>query len=242
MKGLALLIASAFYISMVACSVNTTELGDQVRGLMQDKLDQEPNTKEYKLKVKKVDVIHVSGNSYGGLATVVMDGKEYPVTVNILADGNKIFYKVEDGGFAFLAHHIIEQAGNDSKGDDTSLPEVTTPTEPGQNLGWNQYRINLYSANCIEIMASAAREGYMRRARSHGQDGRDYPEQLALETVKGVCNCITERASKIWPYNQFIVNDQRYVEPLVKESMAGGQCKPGGPLGEAIKNKLTHAQ
>jgi hypothetical protein len=107
----------------------------------------------------------------------------------------------------------------------------------GNATGWTRDRINSYNTYCTETMINAARGSYMQKAHSHGQDGSDFPEAMMLEAFTGMCHCMTDRASKIWPYDQFMGDSMRYIEPLSNEAMAGGQCKPEGLLGQIIAEK-----
>ncbi|MCP1376004.1 hypothetical protein [Dyella lutea] len=71
------------------------DLETSVVQLMQEKFDSTPQIASYHLYVNKVTLIHVEGNRYKGIATVIANGHPYDVPVDVTADGKQVMYQMD---------------------------------------------------------------------------------------------------------------------------------------------------
>ena len=73
-----------------------------VKDSMQRQLDSDSRFSKYHLRVESVDVLHKSGNQYGGMATVrTAKGTEHQVPIDVTADGDRVLWNTGPGAFAF---------------------------------------------------------------------------------------------------------------------------------------------
>lgn len=69
---------------------------------MQDKFNTDPDYKPYGLDVRKVDLVHQSGNEYTGIATIhAANGMEKDVVVQVTSDGTKLVWQTQPGALLF---------------------------------------------------------------------------------------------------------------------------------------------
>ena len=103
--------ATILMLTLCGCRPSTDQIGEQVKVLLQEKLDQEPAFKKYNLVVSRVDVMREDGNKYRGIATVVMNGVEHSVTLVILADNDQIMYEADPKSFFFVLQQPLVPSG-----------------------------------------------------------------------------------------------------------------------------------
>ena len=135
------LLAAGLALILGGCRPSTDEVGDQVRVLLQQKLDQQPEFRPYHLVVSKVDVVREEGNKYQGIADVVMNGKDHSVPLKILDDGRRVMYETDPGAFLFVAQESYEDTLGAAGGarDQVSPAPRDNPaaakTQPGGVIG-----------------------------------------------------------------------------------------------------------
>lgn len=90
------------------CGPSTDKLGETVKSGLQTKLDTEPALSRYHMSVSAVSVMHSNGNEYKGIATVEYNGVSHDVPIEVTADGEKMMWKVDQGGFGFLVDEALK--------------------------------------------------------------------------------------------------------------------------------------
>ena len=109
MKSVPKMIGIIFFLSIfISCSPSTSEIAQNVKISFQETLDEDPDFSEYDLKVKNVDVMHESGNSYRGFAYVIYKNKKHNVRLDILADGEDVMWEAPEGSFLFLEEELFD--------------------------------------------------------------------------------------------------------------------------------------
>jgi len=84
------LVAMATF-GLSSCGTSTSDLAKQVQDLMIEKFQQEGIT----LKVKEdLLLTHKSGNEYTGIITVIVDGEESQLSVDVICDGESFQYEI----------------------------------------------------------------------------------------------------------------------------------------------------
>jgi len=81
---------------------------------MQETFDTDADYSKYGLRVTDITVMKVQGNQYQGLATITYEGKEHPLSVDITYDGETFMWRVEGGGFGFLAPALFKDSFQDA--------------------------------------------------------------------------------------------------------------------------------
>lgn len=84
-------------------------IAQEVKTTLQQQLDS-GDLKEEHLQVAKVTLLHDQGNRYQAIATVVLDGKNHDVPLNVLVDGKKVAWQSDSGAFAFVAQAMMQKA------------------------------------------------------------------------------------------------------------------------------------
>jgi hypothetical protein len=124
-------------------------------------------------------------------------------------------------------------AGNAAAADRLSEPN-SLPTKEG----WSDARIAEFSRGCTEGILAPARRDYFARAAAVGDlKPKPFPETEVRASVAPMCSCLTLRFAQTWTFDDFLKNQEALSQPLIKEAMRGGQCKPGGILGAALEKK-----
>ncbi|MGE3842425.1 MAG: DUF2510 domain-containing protein [Vicinamibacterales bacterium] len=84
-------------------TLSTEDIADSVQVSMQRKFDDDPDLREFRLKVVDVVLVHKAGNEFKGIATVqTSDGVEHDVPVDVTADDENTLWEAEPGAFAFV--------------------------------------------------------------------------------------------------------------------------------------------
>lgn len=97
-----ILTIQVLLLLFISCGNSTSEIAETVKYSLQETLDTDPDFKGYNLKVKSVDVMHQSGNSYKGFAYIDFKNKEHNIKIDILADGDDVMWEAPEGSFLFI--------------------------------------------------------------------------------------------------------------------------------------------
>lgn len=124
----------------------------------------------------------------------------------------------------------------------SGMAGATDSTEEQVSLqlkdGWSDERVAEFSRGCTEGFLAPARRDYLARAEAVGdQDPKPFPEEKVRESIAPMCSCLTLRFAQSWTYSEFFANQNALSQPLIKEALEGGQCKPGGILAAALEQK-----
>lgn len=79
-------LALAFALS--ACSMSTAMLEEEVLDLFNEEAE------ETGLYATNVTLVHVEGNEYTGIITVLMDGVEADFDIEVMCDGRSFTYQI----------------------------------------------------------------------------------------------------------------------------------------------------
>ena len=92
-KILVISLVTIATFGLFSCGTSTSNLAEQVQDLMIKKFQQEGIT----LKVKEdLQLVHKSGNEYTGIMTVIVDGEESQLSVDVISDGKAFQYEIVD--------------------------------------------------------------------------------------------------------------------------------------------------
>lgn len=129
------ILAIFIAIILLGCSPDTEKIGSIVATLLQQKLSENPELKKYNLTVQKVDVIREAGNSYRGIAKVLMRGNLHDVPLKIISDGNNVMFETPPENFAFILQEELKDAFFANKNsapaasqEENSIPEDVKAT------------------------------------------------------------------------------------------------------------------
>jgi len=102
-------------LALAACGQSAEQVGSSVLRSMQHKFTNDLELSKLRVAIAKVVVIKETGNSYQGIATVLHDGKEWQVPVQVTADGDNVLWRTEPGAFAFVVMNDLKRARDQSK-------------------------------------------------------------------------------------------------------------------------------
>lgn len=111
--------------------------------------------------------------------------------------------------------------------------------------GWSQPLIDEISQKLSEDFIKAARKSYSQKSVNDFASSGVFPEEEFKAFSTELFTCITNRASTRWAFNEFLLNDKKYVMQLVIESMVDGKCEPQGLLKQltvVFGNKLVEGR
>ena len=102
--------------------------------------------------------------------------------------------------------------------------------------GWNKTIIENQSRICLDQMLESAERGYYGRAKEVGDSNpKPFPTEQLTESMRPLCTCIYNKASQTWSLVDFENNEDTYIERMLDTAMRGGDCRPQGILGKAVK-------
>jgi hypothetical protein len=109
--------------------------------------------------------------------------------------------------------------------------------KPALKPGWKEADFKAFVAACADAVVKPAIQGYQDRVTASGlTDAKPFPEQEFRESVLPMCECITHRLAEKWTISELANNGLDKSKPFVEEALGGGQCKPGGMLGEMLEH------
>lgn len=104
--------------------------------------------------------------------------------------------------------------------------------------GWSEELIAEFTRGCTEGFLAPARRDYLARAAAVGdQKPKPFPEEEFRASVVPMCSCLARRFARTWTFSEFFANQGALAQPMIKEAMEGGQCKPDGILGAVLEKK-----
>lgn len=113
-------------------------------------------------------------------------------------------------------------------------PAATSIPSPLKD-GWSDAQVTQFTEGCIAGILVPARRDYAARAAAAGDaSSRPFPEEALRASIAPMCSCIALRIANTWAFAEFSANPRELSKPLIEESLAGGQCKPGGMLGDIL--------
>ncbi len=104
-----LIFAILLMLALGGCGPSRDQVESKSKELLQQSINSNEGLKDLGIQVSRVDAIKESDNKYKGLATVSMDGKDHQVSINILADSERIMVNAENGAFAFAAKKLVQK-------------------------------------------------------------------------------------------------------------------------------------
>ena len=120
----------------------------------------------------------------------------------------------------------------------TASDSLSEPISAQPKKGWSDSRMAEFARGCTEGILAPARRDYFARAAAVGNPSpRPFPEKEARASIEPMCSCLTRRFAQTWTFDDFLENQEALSQPLIREALGGGQCKPGGILGTALKKK-----
>jgi hypothetical protein len=109
--------------------------------------------------------------------------------------------------------------------------------EPAPELkpGWKEEHIKAFTASCADAIVKPAKQAYEDKVTASGlTDTTPFPEQELRDSVSPMCECISRRLAEKWTLAELTDSALERAKPFVEEALGGGQCKPGGILGEVL--------
>jgi hypothetical protein len=199
-------------LQLAGCQPSTDTVEQDTKQALQSKLDSDPDLKPFHLKVSSLDVVHEDGTRYRGIATVMMGGANYSVTLRILDDGHKVLYETDQGAFAFISQHSIS----------------------ADKSGWSRSQLSEFTAGCVESVVDKTRHDYEARAAQYGDSGADFPERELRESFGGLCSCISKEISKRWDFDEFQLDQDGHTQTVLAEVTSSGRCPVQGILARVL--------
>jgi hypothetical protein len=123
-----ILPSAVILLAVCGCQPNVNEIGQQVSNLLQQKINEDRTLSQYGLVVTSVVVLREEGNKYKGIADVMMSGEKHEVSLDIIADGDRVMYEADPASFLFVAGQPLRQS-----------PRLINPTPQVQPQVTNDY-------------------------------------------------------------------------------------------------------
>jgi len=86
------------------------ELQSEVKQSMAAKFAADPDLSKLHMTVERVTLLHTQGHDYQGIATVLYKGQSEQISVDVIANGDQMMWKVPPGSFAFAAQDMLRDA------------------------------------------------------------------------------------------------------------------------------------
>jgi hypothetical protein len=103
--------------------------------------------------------------------------------------------------------------------------------------GWKDDDLKAFTAACADAIVKPAIQAYQERVTASGRtDAKPFPEKELRESVSPMCECISRRLAEKWTMAELTNAALERAKPFVEEALGGGQCKPGGLLGEMLEH------
>jgi hypothetical protein len=113
--------------------------------------------------------------------------------------------------------------------------------EPGQQswkAGWDRKQIKVFAYACTDGLVESATSDYNAAARASGVTiHKPFPEQAFRDSAFPMCLCVSERVAATWTLAEMEKLGMKSTKPMIDEALSGGQCKPGGMLGDIIEKR-----
>jgi hypothetical protein len=123
---------------------------------------------------------------------------------------------------------------------DETKPAELKPS--GFKQGWKEDDFKAFSGACTDAIVNPAMQAYQDRVTASGRtDAKPFPEKELRESVAPMCECITHRLAETWTLREVADTTLEKSKPFVEEALAGGQCKPGGMLGQMLEQARASA-
>ncbi|MDR6207288.1 MULTISPECIES: hypothetical protein [Paraburkholderia] len=122
-----LIVVAVIAMTVAGCKPSEEGIGEDAKVLLQRQIQSEDGLKDLDLSVLKMDVVNEEGNKYKGIATVLMDGTEHTVSMQILADGKTVMISVAPGEFTFAVPKAISRAVAREAAAGASAPAAAEP-------------------------------------------------------------------------------------------------------------------
>ena len=104
--------------------------------------------------------------------------------------------------------------------------------------GWDNISINQLSESCTNQLVNSSKQGYYARAKEVGnKNPKPFPEADMRMSFKGMCDCISNKASVTWTFDDFKKNSNTYFAQLIIPATKGGECSPKGIVEKALKKQ-----
>jgi len=104
--------------------------------------------------------------------------------------------------------------------------------------GWKDDDIKAFVDACADAIVKPAIQSYDDHVKASGRtDAKPFPEKELRESVVPMCDCISRRMAEKWTLQELAPGALELSKPFVEEALSGGQCKPGGLLGEMLEHE-----
>jgi hypothetical protein len=102
--------------------------------------------------------------------------------------------------------------------------------------GWKDDDFKAFTEACADAIVKPAIQAYQDRVTASGRtDAKPFPEKELRESVSPMCECISRRLAEKWTLRELADSAVEKSKPFVEEALSGGQCKPGGMLGDMLR-------
>lgn len=103
------LLVFVFSLMLTGCGgLSKEEISQTVKKSMQKEFDTNQGFKEYGLIANNVAVFESESGTYKGLATVLYKGQMNKVAIDIVIDGNSVFWEAKPGAFMFIMQQDLQ--------------------------------------------------------------------------------------------------------------------------------------
>ncbi|THB63115.1 MAG: hypothetical protein D6B27_12805 [Gammaproteobacteria bacterium] len=118
----------------------------------------------------------------------------------------------------------------------SALLTISATSSAQLKKGWDKSSVDKLAKSCTSQIMQGAKQGYYEKARKAGNSNpKPFPEKQLKESFAGMCKCMSNKAANTWEFNDFKANANTYFKQLIQPAMNGGECKPTGLVGKAIK-------
>jgi hypothetical protein len=112
------------------------------------------------------------------------------------------------------------------------------PAKKPMKEGWNKKQVKVFAYACTDGLQQPAVRDYNAAALADGVTlHKPFPEKEFRDSAFPMCLCISERVAQTWALADVNKQAMQRAKPYIDEALAGGQCKPGGMLGDILEKR-----
>jgi hypothetical protein len=123
----------AMALALSACGPSSEKIADGVKAELQHRLQGQEIFAQHKVSVAKVDVVKEEGNKFRGMATIMLDGHESTIPIEIVADGDKAIFDVPQDRLVLLAFELL---GRSKPAVEPAAAEAPPPSMATKTALW----------------------------------------------------------------------------------------------------------
>ncbi len=112
------------------------------------------------------------------------------------------------------------------------------PSSERIKSGWEVEQVRAMQDDCARGALDNARRAFNDYLSKAGRTGIAFPEAEFKGSIDGFCGCIVRRVTTSFTFADFRKNAPGIAQKYVVDAMSGGECRPGGIMGDVLDGKI----